>query len=1030
MKKSLLSLILAAAMVVTMFTGVAFAAGSLGSGVIAEVERDTVLILDNSVSMEGEPLVALKKAAVNFCDSVLAAEGNNRVALVVYDTDVASYTDFTSSANTLSEAINDMDGEGNWTNITAGVVKADELLSQSDANIKNIVIMTDGVPTRGKYASIGRYSYQDYAYTHNASQYVYEYANVLYTTATALHSEYNVYTLGFFHNSSTSAKNFGARILRDIQNKGYYEVTNPDELEFAFGDIADDIEKPSGNEPIIIIPGIMGSRLFKNSTDFSDQNKVWDPNISFGGITSLDEQLAVSNTLYVRPPQDQQLLTVDQREYGAQNTYKKLVDGLCAAFPDREVYVFSYDWRFSNAASASSLKSFIDGLGVDRVDLVCHSMGGLVASRYFKDTNGEKIDQIITCGTPYEGAPKLLNAVQNWDVLGGPDDGTTWNDTKDTVLGLFGGMTKNLKASFMGVAELTPTQNYVGKIPMQRDSWVPASFFDYELTFEQYQGVCRKVFSADYNAAYNFQTSLQNKAGVNKGYNVLLDYENAYFMVGINHKTITSIKFQFSNVDIDDQLYESDVDYDTKGDGTVPYLSASIMEQIEKLDSSRVKKVDANHSEVVQIDKCLTWIKDILKKSTSSVADDELSNKPYTVVRIACPVDVTVGSGADILSSDPDTISVSSSFGRLDILGTNDEIKMLCLDADQVRTLNLNGSGNGTMDFTIRFFNGDGEMQEERAAENVPITDTTKITTDTDSSNRTVLSIDLDGDGSVDETVTLQTVAKVQVQEQKPEMKNFSVTATASEGGSITPAGETIVAEGGNIDYSVTADRYYRIHDVRIDGVSHGILDSFTLNNITADHTIEVIFVKAKSFIDAAEGTIPAEPDMPADIGSTSRFYDVLPYGSASKAINFVVDRGIMNGTGAGKFSPDAALTRAMMATILWRMEGEPTVWYNGQFSDVIAGQWYSTPIAWANQAGIVEGYGNGVFGTNDSLTHGQLCAMLYRWNAKTYGDIATAWNWAQANGLYADLAGVSADQAATRAEIAQVLMAFVTRVW
>ncbi|MBE6931574.1 MAG: S-layer homology domain-containing protein, partial [Ruminococcaceae bacterium] len=193
----------------------------------------------------------------------------------------------------------------------------------------------------------------------------------------------------------------------------------------------------------------------------------------------------------------------------------------------------------------------------------------------------------------------------------------------------------------------------------------------------------------------------------------------------------------------------------------------------------------------------------------------------------------------------------------------------------------------------------------------------------------------------------------------------------------------------------------------------------------------DAVDANGPSFIDAIETPVaPVEPEVPSYAGSMIRFNDVMPYNSAYDAINFVADRGIMNGTGAAQFSPDADLTRAMMATILWRMEGQPTAWYNGQFSDVKGGQWYSSAIAWANAAGIVEGYGNGVFGLNDSLTHGQLCAMLYRWNTRSYGDIGTAWNWAQANGLYADLAGINADEAATRAEIAEVLMAFVLRVW
>ncbi|MBE6930538.1 MAG: hypothetical protein E7463_09685 [Ruminococcaceae bacterium] len=263
--------------------------------------------------------------------------------------------------------------------------------------------------------------------------------------------------------------------------------------------------------------------------------------------------------------------------------------------------------------------------------------------------------------------------------------------------------------------------------------------------------------------------------------------------------------------------------------------------------------------------------------------------------------------------------------------------------------------------------------------------------------------------------------------------------AVVSEDGTVT-----VTTEGGSYSYPASfqagdtvavtvtpADDSWKIGYVVINGVARDNSGLYVIENVTEALNIEVIFVRAHSFIEGIDTPVaPVEPEVPSYIGNTLRFTDVMPYNAAYDAINFVADRGIMNGTGAGQFSPDADLTRAMMATILWRMEGQPTAWYNGQFSDVKGGQWYSSAIAWANAAGIVEGYGNGVFGLNDSLTHGQLCAMLYRWNTRSYGDIDTAWNWAQANGLYADLAGVNADEAATRAEIAEVLMVFVLRVW
>lgn len=206
-----------------------------------DATRDIVLVLDNSISMEGVPLVNLKKSAIKFCTSVIQANGINRVAIVSYDTDISVTTEFTNNLDTLSRAINSMDGQGRWTNITAGVQKADALLQASVASIKNIVVMSDGVPTAGLYSASGPYTLEDYSGNHNASHYVIEYSNALYENVTELFDQYNIYTLGFFHNISENVKEFASRVLNDTQNAGYYEVTNPDDLEFAFGEVADDM---------------------------------------------------------------------------------------------------------------------------------------------------------------------------------------------------------------------------------------------------------------------------------------------------------------------------------------------------------------------------------------------------------------------------------------------------------------------------------------------------------------------------------------------------------------------------------------------------------------------------------------------------------------------------------------------------------------------------------------------------------------------------------------------------------------------
>ncbi|MBR6769981.1 MAG: S-layer homology domain-containing protein [Lachnospiraceae bacterium] len=93
----------------------------------------------------------------------------------------------------------------------------------------------------------------------------------------------------------------------------------------------------------------------------------------------------------------------------------------------------------------------------------------------------------------------------------------------------------------------------------------------------------------------------------------------------------------------------------------------------------------------------------------------------------------------------------------------------------------------------------------------------------------------------------------------------------------------------------------------------------------------------------------------------------------------YVAFRGLMNGVGGSSlFMPDSPLTRAMFATVLYRMAGEPTMNYYAAFSDVEAGKWYTNAILWANQKGIVSGFQDGRYGINENITREQIAKMLY----------------------------------------------------
>ena len=199
------------------------------------VTRYTVLALDTSGSMAGTPMNYAKAAAIKFCDSILSANGHNYVALVTLNSSSSVVCDFTDELSTISDNINNLYASGG-TNINDALVKSDEILCKLSNNnniVKNVVLLSDGLPESGAYSYEGQYTSSDY--------YDYEYANTAYATATSLKDKYYLYSLGFFHSLYGSELEFGRRLMSDLQNAGYYDVVNVDDLEFVFGDVADDI---------------------------------------------------------------------------------------------------------------------------------------------------------------------------------------------------------------------------------------------------------------------------------------------------------------------------------------------------------------------------------------------------------------------------------------------------------------------------------------------------------------------------------------------------------------------------------------------------------------------------------------------------------------------------------------------------------------------------------------------------------------------------------------------------------------------
>lgn len=236
-----------------------------------------------------------------------------------------------------------------------------------------------------------------------------------------------------------------------------------------------------------------------------------------------------------------------------------------------------------------------------------------------------------------------------------------------------------------------------------------------------------------------------------------------------------------------------------------------------------------------------------------------------------------------------------------------------------------------------------------------------------------------------------------------------------------------------------TPDDGYEVEDVIVtdeDGECVPVREnpdgSWSYEQPKSDVTIEVIF-----------GEVAPEPTV--DVSEI--FLDVDPDAWYKDAVQFAYDNGLMTGTSATEFAPDVTTTRAMIVSILARLEGV-TAADDAGFTDV-DDEWFATAVNWAANVGVVNGFEDNTFRPNDTITREQLAAILCNYAAwkgedvsaraelSRYSDAAaiSSWatdvmRWAVAENL---ISGVTTDElqpqgAATRAQVAAILQRFLSK--
>ena len=189
-----------------------------------------------------------------------------------------------------------------------------------------------------------------------------------------------------------------------------------------------------------------------------------------------------------------------------------------------------------------------------------------------------------------------------------------------------------------------------------------------------------------------------------------------------------------------------------------------------------------------------------------------------------------------------------------------------------------------------------------------------------------------------------------------------TIRAISGLNGSISPSGWTSVRHGWDQTFTITPDKGYAVAKVLVDGKSVGSVKSYTFKNVTKDHTIEVVFMKANGnpqtgvFVDVAEGS----------------YYE--------EAVDWAVENGITTGTGNNYFTPDGICTRAQAVTFLWRVAGSPTPKTEAMpFEDVLNGSYYYEAVLWAVENGITVGTSATTFSPELTCSRAHIVTFLWR---------------------------------------------------
>ena len=277
--------------------------------------------------------------------------------------------------------------------------------------------------------------------------------------------------------------------------------------------------------------------------------------------------------------------------------------------------------------------------------------------------------------------------------------------------------------------------------------------------------------------------------------------------------------------------------------------------------------------------------------------------------------------------------------------------------------------------------------------------------------------------------------------EEPPYSGKYSYEISTSVGDNGALSVDRYATEGDKVTIDVAPDQAYKLDELVV--TANGKDVELTANG---DGTYSFTMPSADVKITATFAEDPdwTEPEEPAtDVSDI--FLDIAPNAWYKDAVQYAYDNGLMTGVSANEFAPEQTTTRAMIVSILARLEGVTTAEAAG-FADV-DDEWYATAVNWAANVGVVNGYEDNTFRPNTAITREQLAAILMNYaaykgedvSARTaldnYTDQPSTWaeeamSWAVAEGLISGVTNTELQPQgnATRAQVAAILQRFLAQ--